>query len=216
MSVGRSGWTRADKIAAGSLVATLLGVPAGYLALRSDGSETPPSRPDASPTLQDTKAAAAEQVRRCMTQHRLPKAKVTTVTPAPTYKEEEGALVHAQVFKSCTWPPAVGADADGYLEITNKLVVAFPFTSEAEGIGLADRITAPCKRLRLHYTYAFQGYQERDPPILVDTGQIIVKNTGEVWGPGRQLPFYFGPDEAVVLRNTKVTLDAVHCVEETQ
>lgn len=156
-------------------------------------------------------ATVAERVSACMRQHDLDKARTVSLVPvAGPSAHEPGALIHTQRFRRCDWPPTAGADPDGYLEISAEFVVAVPDASEAEGTGYADVITAPCRRVRVAYSYAAQGYQERLDPVPVEVGSIVVAGSEETWPEG-PVPFYFDRTQAVVLRNSKYSLDDVQC-----
>ena len=63
-----------------------------------------------------------------------------------------------QQFRSCTWPPATGADPDGFAEIQVAVLEGPGRWSDGEadmssagGLGARDQITGTCARFALIY-----------------------------------------------------------------
>lgn len=151
---------------------------------------------------------AASQVRACMSEHGL--AKAQTVKESGTVK----------IFASCKSPAPDYASEDGYTEIRVREVDRSKFpdsgdTSEASGVGFADRIEiGECDELKAVYAFGSQGdfsYQE----LLLDRHDVVTVY-GEPWENqperGVFLGFYPGDDEVVVLHNSKNGLDSVRCI----
>jgi hypothetical protein len=118
----------------------------------------------------------------------------------------------ATVFANCDWPPPGYADQTGYSEIRIAATDGVSNASEAAGDGLADRIVSTCSTLSLAYTFGAQGAETHYPPFTARPGDFVTP-TGEPWtGDRRQLRFYPGRNEVVVLRNDKSLLDVATCV----
>ena len=128
------------------------------------------------------------------------------------------------VFVSCTWPPAPGADSDGYRAIALSTVQG-PGESEATGRSLADRIESRCRTLKLAYSRAFMGEQTRLDPFRAHPGDIWapsetrsgfarIGKIGTPSGNQAKLPFYPGGDEVIVLNSGHYARpDRVECVD---
>jgi hypothetical protein len=89
------------------------------------------------------------------------------VTPAyglpPEFKQT--------TYASCGWPPAPGADADGYEAITFTLTNG-PGLGDASDRNGADVIESQCKRVRLQYSYEQMGDQIPYVPFVASPGDI--------------------------------------------
>jgi hypothetical protein len=150
---------------------------------------------------------AGNQVRSCMNQHGLKKARTET---------ESSGL---RVFASCQWPAPEYADQDGFAEIRVRKVDRSRFldagdTSEAGGVGFADRIkVGDCDEVRAEYSFGSQGGFSHLDPLLLERGDVVTVD-GTAW-TGKQgvfLGFYPDADEVVVLHNLKNGLDSVRCI----
>ena len=177
----------------GSVVA-VIGTGVGiWVAFRGDGDSSDP----------------AAQVRSCMSQHGLDKARTETETG------------DTRIFASCQWPAPEYADQDGFYEIRVRLVSRSQFldagdTSEASGVGFADRIKiGDCEEARAEYSFGSQGDFSPLDPLLLERGDVVTVD-GQPWsnkpGKGVFLGFYPAADEVVVLHNSKNGLDSVRCV----
>jgi hypothetical protein len=143
---------------------------------------------------------AAERVQACQAQHGMRRSfEARQHSPEVTY------------FMSCSWPKERYADADGYLEIRVE-VADGPGDSNASGENYADRITAPCPKIQVSYSFGSQGHSEHGSPFSVNA-DAIVDVEGEAWTKSRaDLPFYPERGEIVVLHNGRHGLDAVSCL----
>jgi hypothetical protein len=143
---------------------------------------------------------AATQVRFCMIQHGLEKARTET---------ESGSV---RIFASCHWPAPEYADQDGFSEIGVRLVGRSRFpdagdTSEASGVGYADRIkVGDCDEVTAAYTFGSQGDFTHLDPLLLEPGDVVAVD-GAAWTnkseKGAFLGFYPDADEVVVPHNSK-------------
>ena len=154
----------------------------------------------------------ADRVSDCIERHNMLRSEGLEVGIMDYDGEEAGDLIQTRTFQRCTWPPNIGADPDGYQEFKADLVVGWPGTSEAEGVNLADRITAPCERIRVSYTEAAMGTQTRTKPFEASAGTIVTYPRGDP-PEGDRVPFYFGPEEVVILHFGKANLDDIRCVD---
>jgi hypothetical protein len=156
---------------------------------------------------------AAERVQACEVQHGMKtssdKTQSDETIPATTV-EPEKFIEHVQ-FRSCTWPVSRYADGDGYLEIKVQTVNG-PGEDQASGTNEADRITAPCKQLRVAYQFGHMGdYKNLDPvTISADTvetieGRPFVNTQGA-------LPFYPESGEFVMLHNGNNVIQSAKCI----
>ena len=84
-------------------------------------------------------------------------------------------------YASCSWPPAPGADADGYAAITVTQTDG-PGAGNASNGNFADVIESRCKRIRLHYAYQHMGDHITYAPFAASPGGI--------WAPGFTAPKY--------------------------
>ena len=155
---------------------------------------------------------ADQKISRCMQQHDLPEQHSVFRGPSSEGPAGPVQFVGESVkFAQCEWPPPAYAEADGYYEIEITAVEG-PGRSEAEGETVVDRISAPCQRLRLSYSFAHMDVRERR--TFEVTADSIVTWEGEPWRgnvPG-DLKFYSERDEFVVVRSLRSTADSVTCV----
>jgi hypothetical protein len=190
------------------LAAAALGA---YAALRPKDDTTPPKRKPPAQTLAG-----------CMRAHGLVRAQQKR-KPQPGESEltkPAGALFFDQrAYASCSSPPGPGANPDGYSAIVVTEVEG-PGESEASGENIADRIEAPCTTVELSYSYGSMGTFERFKPFRARQGQLWSYGAGQNADPpfaaisaaDRNLTFYPGRTEIVVLHNGKTILDTVRCV----
>jgi hypothetical protein len=181
----------------------------------------------------------AARIASCERTHGLAAARVTrpprsgeaqfsksAVTPPVGFAPEFTQTTYA----SCNWPPARGADADGYGAVTVTQTNG-PGTSDASDRDFADVIESQCKRIGLHYTYELMGDQIPFTPFVASPGGI--------WAPGPpaspasaartysfmhltelgssaqaplRLPFY-PPARAVVVLHGQQVLQRAACVD---
>jgi hypothetical protein len=115
------------------------------------------STDSASPKIVVPPARGGAEVRACMAQHQMSRARAVvrsteatrSVPPPELAGTEEGEKDAVTVFKRCDWPPGPGADSDGYSEI--KAVETFgPGESEASDANVADIIKSDCSVLKAH------------------------------------------------------------------
>jgi hypothetical protein len=163
--------------------------------------------------ISSSSPTSADQVRACMTQHRMDRAQISTKTLAESRAEPGAENDAVTIHKRCDWPPPAWADSDGYSEIRVQTTVG-PGDTEATGTSVADIIQAPCPSLKVTYSIAAQGFQE---PLATFTSRpnTVVRDSGEAYPipPNDPLPFYYEADELVVLRSAKGRLDVVECVK---
>ncbi len=191
---------RVTQMRAGSKVASAVGVVAGVVTIVTGMTGVWGGGGSAS-----SKDPAA-QVRSCMAQHGLSRAKETQ------HRETEGPY-STVAFASCLWPPPEWADEDGYSEIVVR-GDAGPGTEEATGDTEADRFAAPCSEMEVAYSFGKQGAFQRRPPFSLLRGTIMFQGYvgPEVWkGDQRRLPFYPDRDEGVVIHSAAYRLDFVRC-----
>ncbi len=155
---------------------------------------------------------AAEQIRECMRQHNLQQAQVRS--ERNEYSDAGTIPQFATIkFAQCEWPPPGYAGDDGYSEIDVK-VVKGPGPHEAAGETIADRIQAPCEKLKLSYSFGKMGGFEHLPPFEVAADEIVtIKENGvEPWeGESYTLGFYPERGEFVVLHNMSYEVDEAVC-----
>jgi TIR domain len=161
----------------------------------------------------------ADQVEKCEHDHGMSAQTVTrppqsgesqftksSVNP-PSY---ERVVFQPNTYASCSWPPAPGADADGYLSITVTLTNG-PGLFSLSGRTYADVIESNCPRLGLQYVEEHMGSQEAWTPFTAARGDIWAPVQGaqtsfvrltEIGAPteaGVHLPFYPPVGSIVVL-----------------
>jgi hypothetical protein len=161
---------------------------------------------------------AAERVQACEVQHGMKTASEKTVseeTIRATYSGDQDQYVQHIIFRSCAWPRSLYGDLDGYFEIKIESVEG-PGDSEASGTNRADRISAPCPRLRVAYQFGHMGdYKSLNPFIMsADTvatayGERWTRPNGNVSG---YLPFYPERGEFVVLHNDNDAISIAECL----
>src|SRR5450755_1069247 len=170
----------------------------------------------------------ATRIANCERTHGMPSAQVTR-PPRPGETSFARAEVQVsgtqvefqqQTFATCTWPPAPGADADGYRAIT----VAFtngPGVIDASGRDAADVIESPCKSLELVYATEFMGEQKLLPPFTAHPGDIwaasgtvagisLIDHIGSSTEAQLHIPFY-PPTNAVVVLHSQHALQRARC-----
>lgn len=180
----------------GAVIIPLLAVVLGFFLNSRDGS--------------DDKVSSATQVRDCMTQHKMGEAE--TVTTLPPRTNDEGYTEYVTSYKKCVWPPPSWAGPDGYSAITVTETEG-PGGAEASGTNVADIVKSRCSELYVRYSLAGQNVQEPAQPFVSKPNRVILYTGEEYKSPdiGTGLPFYYKPDELVVLRNMKHRLDEVRC-----
>jgi hypothetical protein len=178
------------------------------------GSAVPFARSQGEEQTPKDNVVAADQVRECMRQHDLQQAQVRKERDA--YSAAGTITTYRTMkFAQCEWPPPNYAGDDGYSEISVTTVEG-PGASEAEGETGADRITAPCQKLKLSYSHGKMNYYKHLPPVEVSADSIytIWNNEIEPW-EGKQYPLGFYPErgEFVVLYPITIySLDEAVCV----
>lgn len=158
---------------------------------------------------------AAERVQACEVQHSMKvaseKNESDETIPARFSGDQDHYVEHI-VFRSCAWPRSRYTDPDGYLEIKITSVDG-PGDSEASGTNVADRILAPCPRLRLAYQFGSQGAYENLAPFIM-AADTVATAYGERWtrpNGSDPLPFYPERGEFVVLHNDKHGISTAEC-----
>jgi TIR domain len=169
-----------------------------------------------------TKAA---QIAECERTHAVAAAEVTR-PPRPGETSFSRSQVHVigspvffqqQTFASCTWPPAPGADTDGYRAIT----VTTTNGSPAVGRDIADVIESRCKRLELMYAWGHMGVEERVPPFTAEnndiwapSGSLAMARIDRVFSataPQLHIPFYAPSNAVIVLHNADYAVQQARC-----
>jgi hypothetical protein len=172
--------------------------------------ETPIEKAEARAGLDEIDAD--RQISRCMQLHGLPEQRSVFREPS-----SEGPAGPVQLpgetvkFAQCEWPPPAHAEADGYYEI-EVTAVEGPGRSEAEGETVVDRISAPCQKLSLSYSFAHMEVRERRTfEVRADS---IVTWEGEPWQEKAPGDLKFSPErgEFVVVRGLRSTADSATCV----
>ena len=153
-----------------------------------------------------------QKISKCMQQHDLPEQHSVSGGPSSEGPLRPSQLVGETVkFAQCEWPPPEDAKADGYYEI-EVTAVEGPGRSEAEGETVVDRISAPCQKLKMSYSFAHMDVRERR--TFEVTADSIVTWEGEPWEgkvPG-DLGFYPDRGEFVVVRSLRSAADSIACV----
>jgi len=153
-----------------------------------------------------------QKISECMQQHDLPEQHSVFRGPSSEDPARPSQLVGETVkFAQCEWPPSEDAEADGYYEI-EVTAVEGPGRSEAEGETVVDRISAPCQKLKMSYSFAQMDVRERR--TFEATVDSIVTWEGEPW-EGKvpeDLGFYPERGEFVVIRSLRSAADSIACV----
>jgi hypothetical protein len=194
----------AGLVACVAIVGVAVGVPAFF------GSQA--GEPSSKDGVEED-VVAADQVRACMRQHDLQQAQVTTEKDKyiDTGIVPEFATIK---FAQCEWPPPSYAGDEGYSEII-VTVVQGPGPHEAAGETLADRIEAPCQKLKLSYSYTKMGGLDRIPPFEISANSIVtMTETGVKPWEGKLYDLHFYPErgEFVVLHGNGHRVDSAECV----
>lgn len=170
----------------------------------------------------------AARLTACERTHDMPGAEVTRA-PRPGESSFSPSQVQAvgqvefqqQTFATCTWPPAPGADADGYRAITVTLTNG-PGADDASGRDFADVIESPCKSLELVYASEFMGVQKLLPPFTAHPGDIwaaagtsslYMARIDRIGSPSEaqlHIPFY-PPTNAVVVLHSQQVVQQARC-----
>jgi hypothetical protein len=164
-------------------------------------------------------AKASAEVRACMAQHQMSRSATTGTTivlargTLPGETPETAQPDHVTVLRRCDWPPKPWSDGDGYSEIWVQPTVG-PGETEASDADVADVIKSSCNRLQVSYSIVAQGYQKSLPAFTSEPNRTV-RHDGKPYRspPQERLNFYYERDELVVLRNAKIRLDRVKCVE---
>ncbi len=154
---------------------------------------------------------AVERVRACMDTHGLSKASTKRVLSGDNEPYEA-------VFQACTWPPAPGADGDGFSEITVTTSDG-PGRSEAEGLTVFNRFSSQCAALELKYLFGNQERLVAQKPFVVSKGELRRVEDGSLWRPrtSAEASIYTpGRDEFGVLSNRRYQLDFARCAEASK
>lgn len=178
------------------------------------GSTSPsPSIPSSSPPP-DPATERADRVAACVSAHGMRTAR----------DHQANSTESRRRFRFCTWPPAAGADPDGYAEIEvtseqgpGRWLDDHQDTSEASGASVRDRITGTCTTFELTYDYGHMGSLKHLPPFTVPVGTVTsVDAPGRPWKPAPDDPrgwtFYPSRTEVSVIRTDSYGLDQARCV----
>jgi hypothetical protein len=132
---------------------------------------------------------------------------MTQATPPPQNPDADNLK-----FLSCSWPPPMWADPDGFVVITSTAHDG-PGTSEASDANRADDISGPCKQYRISYEFAAQGAESAIPPFIASAGLVTGVDTAPVPWPGgvSTLDFYPKLGDVVVLRNDNDGIVSASC-----
>jgi hypothetical protein len=163
-------------------------------------------------------AKGGAEVRACMAQHQMSRSTTTSVTTVaargtlPGETSEIAQPDNVTILRRCDWPPKPWSDGDGYSEISVQATIG-PGETEASSANIADVIKSSCARLKISYSIVAQGYQKSLPAFTSQPNRTV-------WHDGRayrtppqpRLNFYYERDELVVLRNAKIRLDRIRCV----
>lgn len=152
----------------------------------------------------------AQRVQACEQTHQLAQAHQVSTASGHEPTPEGGTTPEGETLvESCTWPPARGADPDGYLRITVDTVEG-PGQAEATGDTLLDNIHGPCARYRL--TYAF-GYQGEHHTVVETVRAGVSEKLGEGAYPTGSEPVpYPDPTGVAVAHNLNVEVADARCV----
>ena len=178
-------------------------------ALGETGTATPTS-------VQAAKGGA--EVRACMAQHEMSRSATTSVTTVeargtlPGETPETAQPDDVTILRRCDWPPKPWSDGDGYSEISVQATIG-PGETEASSANIADVIKSSCDRLKISYSIVAQGYQKSLPAFTSQPNRTVWHDGRSYKSPPQQrLNFYYERDELVVLRNAKIRLDRIKCV----
>lgn len=170
-------------------IAGVLSLLVAILSFKSDGGATPTSTD-----------SAAVRIQACETTHHLTAA---TVQQQPT--------ADTTIFATCDWPPAPGADPDGYTAVANTLV-SLSGGSDATNNTQVRRITGPCAQFELKFTYAHMGDMTRLPVLTISRDSVIqIGYTAQAPYDRSKLPFYPDRGEIDVVQNDNLILDHAGC-----
>jgi len=154
---------------------------------------------------------AAQQVATCEQTHRLTSAHQVTHPSGHEPTPEGGETPQGETLvESCTWPPARGADPDGYLRITVDTVEG-PGQAEYTGDTLLDNMHGPCVRYRLTYAYGFQG--AHDTVVEHVRAGVSRKLGAGPYPTGSEPVPYPDPTGVVVTHNSRSELADAACDE---
>jgi hypothetical protein len=155
-------------------------------------------------------------VQACEVHHRMKTASEKTEsdeTIAARFSGDQEQYVEHIVVRSCAWPRSRYADLDGYIEIKINSVDGHG-DSEASGTNRADRISAPCPRLKVAYQFGHMGDYENLTPFIM-TADTVATAYGERWtrqNGSDSLPFYPERGEFVVLHNGNDLISIAACM----
>ena len=149
----------------------------------------------------DPAVVKAEMVEKCKRRHQISRASEVTKRTVKARESWASDYEVIEKFQSCQWPPPGYADPDGYSEITYSESKG-PGECEADGTSRADRFKTSCKRLKLAYTFASQGAQERLEPFVAEVGSVVEVGGHKYDNRTGPLDFYPGRNELVVLAST--------------
>jgi hypothetical protein len=155
-------------------------------------------------TDQSDPAVVARQIQACQEHHRMSESSDVIV----------GGDERPYTFRSCTWPPPPYADRDGFSQITVTTVVGVVGASEADNSGYADRIRGRCRTFEFAYDHGKMGEVTHHGPVRAKPGDLLIGGDGVPYpGEVRDLDFYPGPDEVVVLHNSSYVIVRASCYE---
>jgi hypothetical protein len=170
-----------------------------------------------------SKVDPAKKVAACEASHAMTKAAVER-PPRPgesaiTAGELQDSAPGFDSFATCTWPPAAGADADGYRVIVNTSVINPDGHSEAVGDTNIDRIESACALLSLTYSFGIQGAVQALPAFQAQPQEVWQYNPandashafalGDPLAPRSIFP---KPNETQVIHSDTVVLSKATCV----
>ena len=165
----------------------------------------------------------AQRVASCERAHGLAVAQVTRAPRSgetqfsPSDVHDSNPTFTQRTFASCAWPPAPGADGDGYRTITVTMTDGPSNGSNATGNGLSDVIESRCKSLQLTYAHEFEGAMSQTPPFIAKPNDIWALQgtparpfirTGSLTNE-QNLPFYAPAGAVVVLHGSELLKTAL-------
>jgi hypothetical protein len=202
-------WFRRHRVAAIVVaIATGLGAVSGAITKGADALRTVG-------VLQDKNfpVTRSTQVRACIAAHGLEKAQSAVWRKAPKQVGERTNLT--RVFRVCDWPPAPGADADGYSEIRVRFALGPNQDSEWPLGPYAYRISSDnCKTFEVVLSVSGGTFERKHlPPVVVHSDEIKTAEDN-LWRNdpnGSRLAFIQERGEADVLYNDHYSLDGITC-----
>jgi hypothetical protein len=162
----------------------------------------------------------AQRIQACETAHSMSAQEVRRAPqPGETAIPASELVDASQIsFATCSWPPAVGADDDGYRSIAITSVANPDGGSEATGDDGIDRIESTCRELELSYSFGSQGDFQDLPPFQPLPSEVWKYNPDGDSSHAFALTNPIGhviypvPNEVQVFVSSRVLLDKATCL----